>query len=270
MTRRARVTPPPPHRHQSSADVRAHVSKLLIGLGVLLLASLACNLLLAIALERSFAKLQFARIFPLGFVAQEAMRPLDSGRPSIAFWGDSRARSWAESAALQGRPVLNFALGGQTSSQLLLQLETAPQAHSDFSVVQIGINDLHPLGALPDAREQVISRLRANIVAIRDLLLERSDVVVMTTIFPPGRVPVQRRLAWDPNTPQYIRDINAVIRKAADSKRVILLDAYDLLVDTHSQLAEDNADTDFFLHVNSAAYARLNEPLQQILARPSR
>ena len=92
----------------------------------------------------------------------------------------------------------------------------------------------------------------------------------MTTLFPPGQVPLQRRLAWDPKTPQYIRDINAVIRASADGKRVVLLDAYALLVDADSGLAEGNADSDFFLHINSAAYARLNQPLQQILAHPSR
>jgi lysophospholipase L1-like esterase len=250
--------------------VRGRASKLLVGLGLLLLASLAGNVLLAVALETSFASLQFARIFPLGFLPDEAPRSTDVGHPSIAFWGDSRARSWAESAALRGRPVLNFAHGAQTSSQLLLQLQTAPSTHSDFAVVQIGINDLHPLGALPATREQVLARLRANIVAIRDLLLQRSDVVVMTTLFPPGQVPLQRRLDWDPQTSQYIRDINTAIRASADGKRVILLDAYELLVDADSRLAEGNADSDFFLHVNSAAYARLNEPLQRILAHSSR
>jgi lysophospholipase L1-like esterase len=250
--------------------VRGRASKLLVGLGLLLLTSIVGNVLLAMALEASFARLQLARIFPLGFLPEEASLSAAIGHPSIAFWGDSRARSWAESTALQGRPVLNFAHGAQTSSQLLLQLETAPPVHSDFAVLQIGINDLHPLGALPATKEQVLSRLRANIMAIRDLLLQRSDIVVMTTLFPPGPVPLQRRLAWDPKTPQYIRDINAAIRASADGKRVVLLDAYELLVDTDSGLAEGNADSDFFLHVNPAAYARLNEPLQRILARPSR
>ena len=166
--------------------------------------------------------------------------------------------------------VINFAHGGQTSSQLLLQLQTTAAVRTDVAVVQIGINDLHPLGALTDAREQILARLRANILDIRRLLLERSDVVVMTTIFPPGPVPILRRHAWDPQTPRYVQDINQVIREATDDKRVVLLDAYALLVDGDAQLAGRDADDDFFLHVNPGAYARLNDRLQQILARPHR
>ena len=249
--------------------MRAFESKSLVGLGVLLVASLACNVLLAVTLQASFAKLQLSRIFPLGYIGEPMPQPPDAIRsPSVGFWGDSRAHAWAETRPSMYRgSVLNFAHGSQTSSQLLLQLQTTPLVRTDFAVVQIGINDLHPLGALTDAKEQIIERLRANILDIRKLLLERSNIVVMTTIFPPGRIPMMRRYAWDPRTPSYIRDINNVIRDATDDKRVILLDAYALLVDSDAQLAERDSDDDFFLHVNSGAYARLNDQLQQVLAR---
>lgn len=166
--------------------------------------------------------------------------------------------------------VLNFAHGSQTSSQVLLQLQSTPVIHTDFAVLQVGINDLHPLGALTEEKDQIIARLRANVLAIRERLLERSDIVVMTTVFPPGRVPMLRRYSWDPQTSRYIQDINNVIREAADDKRVILLDAYALLVDGDAQLIESDADDDFFLHVNPAAYARLNDRLRQIVSRPRR
>lgn len=233
---------------------------------VLLVLSVATNLVLAKALYDSFAKLHFSRIFPLGYVPED--RPPVGGAVtgrSIAFWGDSRALFWGKSALSDTLTVHERAHGGITSGQLVLELQTQAPVRTDYAVVQIGINDLHPLGALGAQKQQIIDRLRQNVLLVRDALLARSKVVVLTTLFPPGRVPPSRRLAWDPATLQYVRDVNEFIRRATDGKRVILLDAHALLSDPDAYLADRFVDSDFFLHVNREAYSRLNERLRQLV-----
>ncbi|HXD05578.1 MAG TPA: SGNH/GDSL hydrolase family protein [Burkholderiaceae bacterium] len=236
----------------------------------LLVASLAANALLAHWLLDVFKTLQFVRVFPLGYSMRESLGESVAPRPSIAFWGDSRAAAWAESDAMRARSALNFAHGGQTSSQLVLQLRTTPARHTDFAVVQIGINDLHPLGALPAQREEILARLRENIAAICELLRERSDTVVFTTIVPPGPTPLMRRVLWDPETARYVREVNALIRRSADARRVVVLDAAALLGEEDGHLPVRFTDPDFFLHFNSTAYALLDDRLQQLLALPDK
>jgi lysophospholipase L1-like esterase len=232
---------------------------------VALAVSLCANVLLIRQLQAGFQRLQLARIFPLGYAPDEKPRTAGSG-DSIAFWGDSRAYFWDTSELARDHAVENFAHGAQTSSQLLLQLQSAPARHSSYAIVQIGINDLHPLGALESLKPQIVAALNANLIAIRDALLARSDRVVLTTIFPPGPVPLARRLSWDPQTLASIDAANRAIRGAADGKRVFVLDAYAVLRERDGLLAAQYTDPDFFLHVNRAAYARLNLELSHILA----
>jgi lysophospholipase L1-like esterase len=245
----------------------SHRRKLAYGLASLLfVASLGVNFVLALAVYDAFAKIQFGRIFPLGYTPEET--PLANSAttsPSISFWGDSRAYLWEKSALRDILTVHDYTHGAITSSQLVLQLRTQPVVPSDYAVVQIGINDLHPLGALGGYNAQIRNQLKQNVLAIRDALLERSKIIVLTTVFPPAHVPLLRRAAWDPRTLQYVHEINEVLRQATDGKRVILLDANALLSDADSFLASQFVDSDFFLHVNPQAYSRLNERLRRIV-----
>jgi lysophospholipase L1-like esterase len=232
---------------------------------LVLAASLALNVWLALALRDSFVALQLARIFPLGYTSEAQPRGASADPDGVAFYGDSRASAWSE-VALGPAPSENRAHGAQTSSQTLLQLQTAPVVRSAVAVVQVGINDLHPLGAMPAQKAEILRRLRAAIPQIRDRLLERSDVVVLTTLFPPGPVPWSRRHAWDADTLRAIEDVNATIRQAAIHDRVELIDAHALLVGNDGYLQGDYRD-DFFVHVNRAAYARLNAELASVIAK---
>jgi lysophospholipase L1-like esterase len=231
-----------------------------------LLASLVGNAGLALSLKDTFDKLHFVRNFPAGYAPQTHREPPAAG-PSISFWGDSRAFLWDKSSWASQMSVDNRAHGGMTSSQLLYQLWSESARHTDYAVVQVGINDLHPLGALAPYKAQILAQLKRNIVAARDALLARSDVVVLTTLFPPGPVPVVRRVAWDPETLRYVDEINDVIRSATDGERVLLLDAHRLLVSPDARLAARYVNDDFFLHVNRDAYDLLNRHLGQLLER---
>lgn len=220
-------------------------------------------------LRSSFAKLQYARLFPLGYEpaagAPEAAR---GAMQRLVVYGDSRAYLWKVSGAPPLRDALNLAHGSVTSSQLLLQLQTEPPVRSEWALVQIGINDLHPIGALPGLNNTLRSNLRANIAAISRLLLQRSNHVLFATVVPPGRVPWLRRPVWDERMPQYIAECNQTIRAlgAVDS-RIVVLDAAALLGGDAVQLDARYVDPDFFLHLSPQAYAVLDAELLRIMSR---
>jgi len=225
---------------------------------------------LAAALQDSFVKLQLARIFPMGYHKKDANSlPMSDVGPTIAYWGDSRAAQWDKNGLGCRLRPRDLAVGGLTSAQLSLQLKEAPLDRDSYAVVQIGINDLHPLGAVPDLKAEIVAQLRGNVAVIRDELLRRADTVVLTTVIPPARVPLVRRPAWDPETPRRVQELNQLIRSQADGRRVLVLDAYALLVGPDDGYLDDQYVGDFFLHVNGLAYSRLNQQLRALVASSS-
>ncbi len=238
-----------------------------LAIAVVCAVSVAGNVLFATVLYDTFVKLNWLRIFPLGFETEvETTIDRVPGLELVSIWGDSRAEQWSHAANVPGHRFFNFAHGAMTSSQLLLQLQSAPITRFEVAIVQIGINDLHPLGAMSEKKAQVLAQLRHNLLAIRDALGSRADVVILTTLLPPGRVPLQRQLFWDAETMRYIEETNAYIASMADNRRFFLLDANERLRDPDGYLAPRFADGDFFLHANADAYRTLNIDLQRVIS----
>jgi hypothetical protein len=232
-----------------------------------LVASLGLNIWFVAMLDRAFHDLQFARVFPLGGLAQaqSAAAAASDARPSLAIYGDSRALLWDTGALADRFRVVNLARGAQTSWQLLLQLESQPHVASDWAIVEIGINDLHPLGVLVRERPVILDGLDRNLAAIVDQLLERSSCVVVVTIVAPGQVPMMRRLLWDAATLDGLARANRHIAELGKSARVVVLDGDGLLRDNGGYLPDEYVSQDSFLHINARAYDRLNRELLHIL-----
>jgi len=249
-------------------NISGAMSKTLLIAGLAVgLCSLTLNVLLGRALLAAFAELQYARIFPVEPPdgARSAGASAVTGTACIAMFGDSRVLMWGAGALGRECPVRNFGRGGFTSSQLLMQLQTVERPRTRWSIVQIGINDIHPIGALPDYKEAVLAGLHSNFAAVVGRLLQRSDFVIVSTIIPPGHVPLRRRLFWDPSTLAYVADVNQSIRLAARRDRIFLLDAAVLLKGSDGYLDPQYADSDFFLHINQRAYDVLNAAVLRIL-----
>lgn len=241
--------------------------KAIVGSTVIIAAaSIVLNVLLGAALFNAFAELQFTRIYPLGY-ADERGSPAaaSTGHPLLALYGDSRIQMWDLGSLRPQYDVANLGHGGLTSRQLLLQLLSEPATRSQFAVLQVGINDIHPLGALPQQRAQILARLEENLRSIVATLRDRADVVVVSTVIPPGSVPLQRRLTWDQQSLGYIARVNDLLRGLCDGEHVVLLDAQQLLGKGDGWLQPAYADADFFLHINAAGYAVLNRELLRLL-----
>lgn len=254
--------------------MRSH-RKLRVALAIAMAAiSIGLNVWLAAALYHAFRDLQFARVFPLGAPPAEHGAAVTAGtvqsiHPTLTFYGDSRALLWDTKPLARHFRVVNLAVGAQTSAQLRLQLEAEPRVVSDWAVVEVGINDLHPLGVLGELRAMIVTELDRNLGVIVERLLERSRCVVVVTIVPPGSVPWERRWLWDSGTLDAVAAANLGIAKLAhsehDADRIRVLDAARLLAAGRQELPPQYVSQDSFLHMNSDAYNVLNRALGGIL-----
>lgn len=228
-------------------------------------ASVALNGWLALLLYRAFADLQYARVFPIGAPAEGRQPTASDARPLIALYGDSRSLHWNAAALTREYRVQNLAQGGMTSAQLLLELQSRPPVRSDWAILQIGINDLHPLGALPERTQAIRTQLDSDLSQIVAALKGRSACVIVATIIPPGPTPIVRKLTWDDATLEAIAAANGAVAAQAEPGRVWVLDAHKLLRDDTGRLAARFRLAGSFLHVNSQAYDVLNREVLSIL-----
>ena len=88
-------------------------------------------------------------------------------------------------------------------------------------------------------------------------------VVILSTVFPAGDVPPQRRPFWSAAVDLAIVVVNAFLRTLA-ADNVLMFDSYALLADDEGGLANDFSRDE--LHLYSTGYDRLYEALGPLLA----
>lgn len=211
---------------------------------------------------RYYLELNATRLDPLDIRAFPAAPPPDAARPLVVFLGDSRAQDWP-APALDGLAFLNRGIGAQTCAQVAGRFDAhiAP-LQPDVLVLQVGINDLKTIPLFPDQSQTIAAGSAA---CIRQLVGQARAVgaaVVLTTVFPVGAPPLERRLFWSDDIAQAVTDVNAQLRALADDS-LIVLDAYNLLADDDGLLRPEYSQDE--LHLNAAGYAVLNEALANLL-----
>jgi lysophospholipase L1-like esterase len=237
-------------------------------LGALLLAfavSLGANVLLYRRADLNYRLLSEVQLDPLGLkhpdFPPEPASDATGNLPLVIFLGDSRARDWP-APQVPGYRFITRGVGGQTTAQVLGRFDAHVVPLSPRVVVlQAGINDLKAIGVVPHRRDEIVADCKAN---LRDLVRRAragEATVVVTTIFPPGAVPIERRAVWSPQIEPAVEEVNADLRTLA-GEVVVVLDAWALLQD-HGRLRDGDAlDT---LHLSSRGYAVLNAELERIL-----
>ncbi len=84
----------------------------------------------------------------------------------------------------------------------------------------------------------------------------------MTTIFPVGKIPLERRLFWSDDVAAAVDEVNGDIHTLVGDK-VVIFDAYSILADgkgmTRSEYSADE------LHINRSGYKALNNELAAML-----
>lgn len=182
----------------------------------------------------------------------------------IVFFGDSRALSWP-APALQGVEFLNRGIGDQTSEQIRLRYTAHVQPlNADLVILQLGVNDLKTVPLFPELRVVIVERLKRNLQWIVQQARADGSRVLITTLFPVGQVPLERRWVWSDEVVLAIREVNEFIMGLA-GEDVQVLDAFGVL-QGETDLIKPNYSRDL-LHLSAQGYAALNTALLPLLPR---
>lgn len=237
----------------------------------ILLGSVALNAVLFNRGRADYLSLNQTRLDPLGLVGYTVdpaeLAESDPYETTVVFYGDSRARDWTPPNAGSEFRFVNRGIGAQTSEQVLARFDAhiAP-LKPDVVIVQVGINDLKVIPLFPQQKDAIIERCKKNIETIVRLSRELGATVILTTVFPVGKVPLERRLFWSPEVQTAVANVNEFI-KLQQGEGVAILDSAVLQDENGTIRNEYSLD---MLHLTDAGYEALNQSLRTILASLSK
>jgi lysophospholipase L1-like esterase len=243
---------------------------MLLFLSVLLFISLVANLIIFRSAWLYYKEVNAARLNPLNLSAfpTEREQPVETeaGQKVVVFFGDSRADQWPfpQGPELDTKFVfVNRGISAQTSGQVAARFDVHVRPlQPDIILLQMCINDLKTLPLFPDAHKSIIDGCKANITEIVTKSRAMGTIVILTTVFPFGQLPPQRRIVWSDEVFTAVEDVNSFINTLV-GEGVIIFDTTPILAGEDG-LVEEAYRFDF-LHLNSAGYDALNEELAKIL-----
>ncbi len=245
-------------------------NKLYILLSVLVLvllgSSIVLNVLLYNRAKQYYLEVNETRLDPLGLsdYPEDPKRPnnADADQIRVVFFGDSRAASWP-SPNVTGYEFINRGISSQTSVQTIQRFEHHVRPlQPDVVVVQVGINDLKTIPLFPEQRQSIVANCRANIKRIVEESRNLGAVVIVNTIFPAGKVPLERKPLWSDDVNQAVEEVNTYIATLAGEK-VIVFDAFSILADEQGIMLRQYRKDE--LHLNKLGYESLNKEFVQLL-----
>lgn len=238
-------------------------TKLILVIG--LLASLAANILLFVQGRQYYLDLNATRLDPLG-LNRFTGQPTPSGsQPLAVFLGDSRAASWP-APQVNGWQFINRGIGAQTTAQVLGRFEAhVSPLQPNVLILQAGINDLKTIPLFPERQAEITANAKANLSELVERGQDGGATIILTTIFPVGEVPLQRRPFWSSQVALAVEEVNEYLRSLA-GPQVLIFDAEAILAQ-NGQLNPAYADDE--LHLNAAGYEALNDELVTLLTQLS-
>lgn len=229
---------------------------------IFLLLSITANVLLYERGKQYYLQLNASHLDPLGlnvFIHTPSTMRL----PLIVFFGDSRAAQWPAPDQVKNVTTINRGIGNQTTAQLVGRFKAhVTPLHPEIIIIQAGINDLKTIPLFPDQKEAIIYNCKANLKEIINLSLDTGAQVIVTTIFPLGKLPIERRPFWSDDVKMAIDEVNAFI-ETLTSDQVIVFETGKVLANSdglvYPQYSQD------FLHINDLGYAALNKEIYESL-----
>ncbi|MGB0580204.1 MAG: SGNH/GDSL hydrolase family protein [Limisphaerales bacterium] len=224
--------------------------------GLLVIGLIAASAAAGILFKRAkhyYTAANAVRLDPLGLREHSTQSPPEN--LALVFYGDSRAAEWPEPSWLAGR-TMNLGIGAQTTEQILGRFEhhLAP-LRPDIVLLQAGINDLKAIPLLPEAETEIIDRCKQNIGSIVERCQEQGANVILTTIFPVGDLPLERRPFWSDRVDPAIAEVNQYIR-SLESDRVVIIASEDALAGEDGHVTRESSRD--FLHLSEIGYQQLN------------
>jgi len=227
--------------------------------------SIALNLVLFNRAKQYYVEMNQVRLDPWGLKAyplEQKPRQHATTEPRVVFFGDSRAAGWTI-PPMRGYEFINRGISSQTSVQVLNRFDAHVRPlQPDVVVVQVGINDLKTIPLFPARRKAIVADCEQNIRQIVEESRQLGAVVILSTIFPAGEIPLERQPFWSEEVEGAIVEVNRHIAMLAQ-ERVLVLDAFSLLADQQGGLRREYTKNE--LHLNERGYERLNLALMSLL-----
>ncbi|WP_309739938.1 MULTISPECIES: SGNH/GDSL hydrolase family protein [unclassified Chamaesiphon] len=239
-----------------------------LGLG-LLGSSIFINFLLYNRAKQYYFELNQTRLDPVGlsYYAQNLQQVTNSTKSRIVFFGDSRAASWT-SPQLDGYEFINRGIPSQTSIQTIERFSAHVRLlKPKIVVIQVGVNDLKTIALFPERKQEIIANCQANINRIVSETKSLGAVAIVTTIFPVGEVPLERKSFWSDDIAVAIKEVNTYIATLADDKTIVF-DTFPLLADARGMMLDKYRLDE--LHLNPQGYALLDRELVKRIGRLDR
>ncbi|MEG4804521.1 GDSL-type esterase/lipase family protein [Microcoleus sp. ARI1-B5] len=231
---------------------------------VVLGSSIFINILLFSRAKQYYRELNQTRLDPLGLNNHpiNAQPVTNNKQTRVVFFGDSRAASWT-SPNLGEYEFINRGIGSQTSVQAIERFAYHVRSlKPKIVIIQVGVNDLKTIPLFPESRNAIVANCQGNIKRIVEESRNLGAVVIVTTIFPVGEVPLERKPFWSDDISRAIKEVNAYIATLAGEKTIVF-DTFPILADSQGMmLPKYRADE---LHLNEEGYAILNQNLSQLL-----
>ncbi len=180
------------------------------------------NFLLYSQIKKYYFELNQTRLDPLGLSYYPVnSKEVTSTHPfRVVFFGDSRAASWTP-PNINGYEFINRGISSQTSVQTIKRFSYHVRPlKPNVVVVQVGINDLKTVALFPEHRKLIVANCQTNIKQIVEESRNLGAVVIITTIFPVGNVPLARKPFWSDEIDQTVKETNAYIATLADDKTI--------------------------------------------------
>lgn len=230
----------------------------LIGAITVLGASIALNVILFGQAKKYYLELNETRLDPVGLSTYSTSPSPRQNRPRVVFFGDSRAENWTFPEMSQYE-FIDRGISSQTSVQAIQRFQQHVRPlQPRVIIVQVGINDLKTIALFPERKAEIIENCRSNIEQIVQESKALGAIVILTTIFPVGDVPLQRQPFWSDEIGQAVQEMNRELAALA-SDRVMIFDAFSILADSQGKLRSDYRMDE--LHLNQQGYSRLNQAL---------
>lgn len=239
----------------------------LILLTLSLIGSITLNFIIYNAANRYYRQVNSTRLDPLGLnVYQSSESPAQTikfDRPTVLFFGDSRASAWTHPSDIEDFNFINRGIGAQTTAQVQQRFDrhVAPLA-PDILILQVGVNDLKTIPLFPQWKDEIIERCKRNIQQIVTDARQQNSIVILSTIFPLGKLPIERKPFWSEDVDLAIEDVNTFIESLADRDAIVFQTKPILAGEGESVKDEYRLD---FLHINETGYAALNRELVSLL-----
>jgi lysophospholipase L1-like esterase len=239
-----------------------------LGLG-LLGSSIFINFLLYSRAKQYYFELNQTRLDPLGldYYAQNLQQVANPTKARVVLFGDSRAASWL-SPEIDGYEFINRGIPSQTSIQTIERFSAHVRPlKPNIVVIQVGVNDLKTIALFPERKQEIIANCQANIKRLVGETRSLGAIAIVTTIFPVGEVPLERKPFWSDDIAVAVKQVNTYIATLADDKTTVF-DTFSLLANDRGMMLDKYRSDE--LHLNPQGYAVLDRELVKQIGKLDR